>query len=63
MEQRILQYRKQPDEWLQKNGAESMYHRTANTSTQAIQRQSDTQKTDTEKTATEETDYAGNVFR
>ena len=57
MEQRILQYRKQIDEWLQtmeQNVQTLSQH--GEYATQAIQRQSDTQKTDTEKTDTEKTD-------
>ena len=57
MEQRILQYRKQIDEWLQ-----TMEQRAQTLSqhgeyaTQAIQRQSDTQKTNIEKNDIEKTD-------
>ena len=55
MEQRILQYRKQIDEWLQKMEQRAQtLSQDGEYSTQAIQRQSDTQKTDTEKTDTEE---------
>ena len=57
MEQRILQYRKQIDEWLtemEQNVQTLSQH--GEYATQAIQRQSDTQKTDTEKTDTEKTD-------
>ena len=53
MEQRILQYRKQIDEWLQKMEQRAQtLSQDGEYSTQAIQRQSDTQKTDTEKTDT-----------
>lgn len=55
MEQRILQYRKQVDEWLQKMEQRAqILSQDGEYSTQAIQRQSDTQKTDTDKTDTEE---------
>ena len=55
MEQRILQYRKQIDEWLteMEQNVQTL-SQDGEYSTQAIQRQSDTQKTDTEKTDTEE---------
>ena len=55
MEQRILQYRKQIDEWLtemEQNVQTLSQH--GEYSTQAVQRQTHTQKTDTEKTDTEE---------
>ena len=57
MEQRILQYRKQIDEWLQtmEQRAQTLSQHSEYT-TQAIQRQSDTQKTDTEKSDTEKSD-------
>ena len=57
MEQRILQYRKQIDEWLQtmEQRAQTLSQH-GEYSTQAIQRQSDTQKTDTEKSDIEKTD-------
>lgn len=57
MEQRILQYRKQIDEWLQtmEQRAQTLSQH-GEYSTQAIQRQSDTQKTDTEKSDTEKSD-------
>ena len=51
MEQRILQYRKQIDEWLtemEQNVQTLSQH--GEYSTQAVQRQTHTQKTDTEKT-------------
>ena len=57
MEQRILQYRKQIDEWLtemEQNVQTLSKH--GEYSTQAVQRQTHTQKTDTEKTDTEKTD-------
>lgn len=55
MEQRILQYRKQVDEWLQKMEQRAqILSQDGEYSMQAIQRQSDTQKTDTDKTDTEE---------
>ena len=57
MEQRILQYRKQIDEWLtemEQNVQTLSQH--GEYSTQAVQRQTHTQKTDTEKTDTEKTD-------
>ena len=57
MEQRILQYRKQIDEWLtemEQNVQTLSQH--GEYSTQAIQRQSDTQKTDTEKSDIEKSD-------
>ena len=54
MEQRILQYRKQIDEWLQKMEQRAQtLSQDGEYSTQAIQRQSDTQKTDIEKNDTE----------
>lgn len=57
MEQRILQYRKQIDEWLQKmEQSVQTLSQDGEYSTQAIQRQSDTQKTDTEKTDIKKTD-------
>ena len=57
MEQRILQYRKQIDEWLtemEQNVQTLSQH--GGYATQAIQRQSDTQKTDTEKSDIEKSD-------
>ena len=57
MEQRILQYRKQIDEWLtemEQNVQTLSQH--GEYATQAIQRQSDTQKTDIEKNDIEKTD-------
>lgn len=55
MEQRILQYRKQIDEWLQKMEQRAQtLSQDGEYSTQAIQRQSDTQKTDTEEQAMQE---------
>lgn len=55
MEQRILQYRKQVDEWLQKMEQRAqILSQDGEYSMQAIQRQSDTQKTDTDKTDIEE---------
>ena len=57
MEQRIMQYRKQIDEWLtemEQNVQTLSQH--GEYSTQAVQRQTHTQKTDTEKTDTEKTD-------
>ena len=55
MEQRILQYRKQIDEWLQKMEQRAQtLSQDGEYSTQAIQRQSDTQKTDTEKQTMQE---------
>ena len=57
MEQRILQYRKQIDEWLQKMEQRAQtLSQDGEYSTQAIQRQSDTQKTDTEKSDIEKSD-------
>ena len=57
MEQRILQYRKQIDEWLQKMEQRAQtVSQHGEYSTQAIQRQSDTQKTDTENSDIEKTD-------
>ena len=57
MEQRILQYRKQIDEWLQtmEQRAQTLSQH-GEYSTQAIQRQTDTQKSDTEKSDIEKTD-------
>ena len=55
MEQRILQYRKQIDEWLtemEQNVQTLSQH--GEFSTQAVQRQTHTQKTDIKKTDTEE---------
>lgn len=55
MEQRILQYRKQIDEWLtemEQNMQTLSQH--GEYSTQAVQRQTHTQKTDIKKTDTEE---------
>lgn len=55
MEQRILQYRKQIDEWLtemEQNVQTLSQH--GEYSTQAVQRQTHTQKTDIKKTDTEE---------
>ena len=57
MEQRILQYRKQIDEWLtemEQNVQTLSQH--GEYATQAVQRQSDTQKTDIEKNDIEKTD-------
>ena len=57
MEQRILQYRKQIDEWLtemEQNVQTLSQH--GEYATQAIQRQSDTQKTDAEKSDIEKSD-------
>ena len=55
MEQRILQYRKQIDEWLQKMEQRAQtLSQDGEYSTQAIQRQSDTQKTDTEEQTMQE---------
>ena len=57
MEQRILQYRKQIDEWLtemEQNVQTLSQH--GEYSTQAVQRQTYTQKTDTEKTDIKKTD-------
>lgn len=57
MEQRILQYRKQIDEWLtemEQNVQTLSQH--GEYATQAIQRQSDTQKTNIEKNDIEKTD-------
>lgn len=55
MEQRILQYRKQIDEWLQKMEQRAQtLSRDGEYSTQAIQRQSDTEKTDTEEQTMQE---------
>ena len=57
MEQRILQYRKQIDEWLQTMEQRALtLSQHGEYSTQAIQRQSDTQKTDTEKSDIEKSD-------
>lgn len=57
MEQRILQYRKQIDEWLQKMEQRAQtLSQHGEYSKQAIQRQSDTQKTDTEKSDIEKSD-------
>lgn len=57
MEQRILQYRKQIDEWLQTMEQRALtLSQHGEYSTQSIQRQSDTQKTDTEKSDIEKTD-------
>lgn len=57
MEQRILQYRKQIDEWLQTMEQRALtLSQHGEYTTQAIQRQSDTQKTDTEKSDTEKSD-------
>ena len=57
MEQRILQYRKQIDEWLtemEQNVQTLSQH--GEYPTQAVQRQTHTQKTDTEKTDIKKTD-------
>ena len=55
MEQRILQYRKQIDEWLQKmEQSVQTLSQDGEYSTQAIQRQSDTEKTDTEEQTMQE---------
>lgn len=55
MEQRILQYRKQIDEWLQKMEQRAQtLSQDGEYSMQAIQRQSDTQKTDTEEQTMQE---------
>ena len=57
MEQRILQYRKQIDEWLtemEQNVQTLSQH--GEYSTKAVQRQTHTQKTDTEKTDIKKTD-------
>lgn len=57
MEQRILQYRKQIDEWLtemEQNVQTLSQH--GEYATQAVQRQTHTQKTDTEKTNIKKTD-------
>ena len=55
MEHRILQYRKQIDEWLQKMEQRAQtLSQDGEYSTQAIQRQSDTQKTDTEEQTMQE---------
>ena len=57
MEQRILQYRKQIDEWLtemEQNVQTLSQH--GEYSTQAVQRQTHTHKTDTEKTDIKKTD-------
>ena len=57
MEQRILQYRKQIDEWLtemEQNVQTLSQH--GEYATQAVQRQTHTQKTDTEKTYIKKTD-------
>ena len=55
MEQRILQYRKQIEEWLQKMEQRAQtLSQDGEYSTQAIQRQSDTQKTDTEEQTMQE---------
>ena len=55
MEQRILQYRKQIDEWLQKMEQRAQtLSQDGEYSTLAIQRQSDTQKTDTEEQTMQE---------
>ena len=55
MEQRILQYRKQIDEWLQKMEQRAQtLSQDGEYSTQAIQRQSDTEKTDTEEQTMQE---------
>ena len=57
MEQRILQYRKQIDEWLtemEQNVQTLSQH--GEYSTQAVQRQTHKQKTDTEKTDIKKTD-------
>ena len=57
MEQRIMQYRKQIDEWLtemEQNVQTLSQH--GEYSTQAVQRQTHTQKTDTEKTDIMKTD-------
>ena len=55
MEQRILQYRKQIDEWLQTMEQRALtLSQHGEYSTQAIQRQSDTQKTDTEEQTMQE---------
>ena len=61
MEQRILQYRKQIDEWLtemEQNVQTLSQH--GEYATQAIQRQSDTQKTDIEKNDIEKNDIEKN---
>ena len=55
MEQRILQYRKQIDEWLQKMEQRAQtLSQDGEYSTQAIQRQLDTEKTDTEEQTMQE---------
>lgn len=55
MEQRILQYRKQIDEWLQKMEQRAQtLSQDGEYSTQVIQRQSDTEKTDTEEQTMQE---------
>lgn len=57
MEQRILQYRKQIDEWLQTMEQRALtLSQHGEYATQAIQRQSDTQKTDAEKSDIEKSD-------
>ena len=57
MEQRILQYRKQIDEWLQTMEQRALtLSQHGEYSTQAVQRQTHTQKTDTEKTDIKKTD-------
>ena len=63
MEQRILQYRKQIDEWLtemEQNVQTLSQH--GEYATQAVQRQTHTQKTDTEKTDIKKTDTE-NIIR
>ena len=55
MEQRILQYRKQIDEWLQKMEQRAQtLSQDGEYSTQEIQRQLDTEKTDTEEQTMQE---------
>ena len=55
MEQRILQYRKQIDEWLTEMEQNvQILSQHGEYSTQAVQRQTHTQKTDIKKTDTEE---------
>ena len=57
MEQRILQYRKQIDEWLTEMEQNvQILSQHGEYSTQAVQRQTHTQKTDTEKTDIKKTD-------
>lgn len=55
MEQRILQYRRSIDEWLEKTEQSAQtLSQDGEYSTQAIQRQSDTEKTDTEEQTMQE---------